>query len=105
MKGTKIIDTYFCNYCGNEIKTSMPFIVPSLEPIHKYAIKNGVRRFNFIVDREVKPVQKDICPECQMKIAALLRLSHIFEINKNNQNEIEITWKGEYINDYIRNDE
>lgn len=90
MKKTKQIDTYYCDYCGEECKHTPEFVMPSLEEEKHYAFgKYGVKIASF-TDIKIISKQRDICPKCQENVAALLKLIPNVKFDKNNSQELEL---------------
>lgn len=80
MKRTKQIDAYYCDYCGKECEHTPEFVLPVLFPSEE----RGRRTIN--------PVKKDVCPECQKKIAALLGLTDRVIFRNSNPRTTIITF-------------
>ena len=71
MKKTKQIDTYYCDYCGKECEHTT-FVIPERTDNCEYATDfkgNKLIKFDFPT---MIAKSKDICPDCQNKIATLL---------------------------------
>lgn len=74
MNKPKTVDTYYCDYCGNECEYTPDFVLPVLEEEKYYVTKRGVKLFEFSKGEKFVHKQVDICPECQYKISKLLTL-------------------------------
>ena len=81
-----------CDFCCSESENIKEYIIPSREPIEA---RGGMS--NTLIFRcgyRVVDSKKDICPECQKKIAALLKLVPNMQIRDNNLASVKITIGG-----------
>ena len=88
MKKTKTVNTYYCDYCGNECKNTSNYIMPALESHTEYAINKGVKLFA-TSRMELTKKEVDICPDCQKKIASLMTLLPRMGYDDNGNTSIE----------------
>lgn len=73
----KIIKEYYCDYCGKKCKHT-EFILPEYRRIETMDKSGNILKTENII----KNISKDICPECQEKIVALLGLMESVNIVK-----------------------
>lgn len=81
-----------CDYCGSENENIKEYIFPSREHISAKDRMGNVPIIRCGYKMEDK--KKDVCPECQKKIAALLNLVPRMEIRNGDMATMEITIGG-----------
>jgi ribosomal protein L37AE/L43A len=90
IKKTKTVDTYYCDYCGRECQHTPLYTLPSSEQIKEDLMLHGNKTVAFVTGEEIKTKQKDICPDCQKKIATLLKLVPRVEFPTEDINSMRI---------------
>jgi hypothetical protein len=73
MKKVKTIETYYCDYCGQECEHTPNIHFPTL--IGNFPCIQLTKDGDFVIQdtREIKLEQQDVCEECQRKIADWLQ--------------------------------
>ncbi len=74
LKKKEYINIYNCDYCGKKCQHSPQYVLPVFEPVEASAIGGGVKLATFTVGEMINKKQRDICPECQKKLAVLASL-------------------------------
>lgn len=76
LKKKEKIDSYYCDYCGEKCQHTPQYILPVIEPVEASAIGGGggIKLATFTVGEIINYKQRDVCPECQKKLAILANL-------------------------------
>ena len=92
MKKTKTIDTYYCDYCGNECEHTPDYILPE-ERIHSSPYHNlWGDSLGDNLQKLIIPAQKDICPKCQRKMISAISFVKTMEIDEDDLPPLSITF-------------
>ena len=81
---------YYCDFCGEECKHTPEYIMP--ETNEEMPETKNIHEYKLLRSSYYRPIrrQKDICPDCEEKIAMLLPLVKNMTIKDNGR-----TWEME----------
>ena len=91
MKGRKLMKKVICDYCGSKTENLKEYIIPNREPIY-IRDRNNALLFKF--GYKTIDTKRDVCIECQNKIAFLMNLLPKMQIKNGNAATMEITIGG-----------
>ena len=77
-----------CDFCKKQAESATEYTLPCLCPIEARHKGIVLAQFGY----EVNDVKKDVCPECQEKIASLLNLVPNVEYENGNRTTMSLVW-------------